>query len=191
MSIGRSIYNDFPDLAHKKIFQNKQQNGDLVKKSNRAPILHGWKLYMTSPIRNAGIALAALYMTVLGFDNITYGFCIQLCVSESLLGGLVGVSSLVGIISSILFPLLRKCMGLAETGIFGFFALNICNSLCVASIFLNGSPFYEKYYENAVNNQTPTLNQTSDNIEITDLDNCVTSSYFSVGLLLAGDTNIF
>ena len=80
-------------------------------------------------------------------------------------------------------------MGLAETGIFGFFALNICNSLCVASIFLDGSPFYEKYYENAVNNETSPLNQTSDNIEITDLEDCVTSSYFSVGLLLAGNTN--
>ena len=146
---------------------------------------------MTYPIRNAGIALAALYMTVLGFDNITYGFCIQLCVSESLLGGLVGVSSLVGITASIIFPFLRKFMGLAETGIFGFFTLNICNYLCLTSIFLNGSPFYEKYYENAVNNETSPLNQTSDNIEITDLDNCVTSSYFSVGLLLAGDTNIF
>ena len=125
---------------------------------------------MSSPIRNAGIALAALYMTVLGFDNITYGFCIQLCVSESLLGGLVGVSSLVGITSSIIFPFLRKHMGLAETGIFGFFALNICNSLCVASIFLNGSPFYEKYYQNV------TINQTR-NVEETDLENCVTSSY--------------
>ena len=180
MSICRSIYNDFPDLAHKNIFQKKQLNDDLVKKSTTSQLLYGWKLYMTYPIRNAGIALAALYMTVLGFDNITYGFCIQLCVSESLLGGLVGVSSIVGITASIIFPFLRKFMGLAETGIFGFFTLNICNYLCLTSIFLNGSPFYEKYYENATNNQTINAGET-------DLENCVTSSYLSVGVLLAGN----
>ena len=31
MSICRSIYNDFPDLAHKNIFQKKQLNDDLVQ----------------------------------------------------------------------------------------------------------------------------------------------------------------
>ena len=33
----------------------------------------GWKTYMKHPIRFAGLGLSCLYMTVLGFDNITYG----------------------------------------------------------------------------------------------------------------------
>lgn len=32
-----------------------------------------WKAYFTHDVRNAGIALALLYLTVLGFDNITRG----------------------------------------------------------------------------------------------------------------------
>jgi len=34
---------------------------------------HGWKDYFTHPVRNAGLGLALLYMTVLGFDSITTG----------------------------------------------------------------------------------------------------------------------
>jgi len=38
--------------------------------------LAGWKDYFAHPIRGAGIGLAFLYMTVLGFDSITTGkFC--------------------------------------------------------------------------------------------------------------------
>ena len=33
----------------------------------------GWKEYFQHSVRYAGIGLALLYMTVLGFDNITYG----------------------------------------------------------------------------------------------------------------------
>ena len=37
----------------------------------------GWKIYWNHPVRNAGIGLALLYMTVLGFDNITYSYIIM------------------------------------------------------------------------------------------------------------------
>jgi len=33
----------------------------------------GWKDYWQSPVRNAGLGLSMLYMTVLGFDNVTNG----------------------------------------------------------------------------------------------------------------------
>ena len=147
---------------------------------------------MTYPIRNAGLGLACLYMTVLGFDNITYGFCLQQCVTESVLGALIGVSALVGVTGSISFPFIRKCMGLSKTGIFGFISLLSCLSLCLISIFLNGSPFdpkyYQEFYDNNNNNQTNNiLNETT--VEKTGLDDCVTSSYLSVGVLLAGKIN--
>ena len=59
-------------------------------------MVHSWKLYITSSIRNAGLALAMLYMTVMGFDYITYGYCLANCISESMLGGFVGASAVVG-----------------------------------------------------------------------------------------------
>ena len=61
-------------------------------------MVHSWKLYLTSEVREAGIALSLLYMTVLGFDNITYAYCLDQCVSESLLGGMVALSAMFGIL---------------------------------------------------------------------------------------------
>ena len=36
-------------------------------------LYQGWGIYMRQPILLAGVALSFLYMTVLGFDNITTG----------------------------------------------------------------------------------------------------------------------
>ena len=101
---------------------------------------------MTHPVRNAGLGLACLYMTVLGFDNVTYGYCLQQCVSESILGASVGASCIVGVCASMLFPFLRKCLGLAKTGIIGMTTLVSTLSLCLASLFLKGSPFEPNYF---------------------------------------------
>ena len=72
---------------------------------------------MKHPVRNAGLGLAFLYMTVLGFDNVTYGYCLKQCITESVLGALVGVSAIVGVSGSLSFPIFRKKLGLAKTGL--------------------------------------------------------------------------
>ena len=112
---------------------------------------YGWKLYMSHKIRNAGLGLAFLYMTVLGFDNITYGFCLDQCVTESILGGLVGASAVLGVMGSLSFPHLRKIMGLNKTGLAGMAILAGTLSLCVVSIWLDGSPFDPHYLEKRSN----------------------------------------
>ena len=135
-------------MAHKKVFE-EPPNKDVPKESLGSKLLtwfHGWKLYMTHPVRNAGLGLACLYMTVLGFDNVTYGYCLQQCVSESVLGASVGASCIVGVCASMLFPFFRKCIGLAKTGIVGMTTLVATLSLCLASIFLKGSPFDPYYF---------------------------------------------
>ena len=103
---------------------------------------------MSHSISNAGLGLAFLYMTVLGFDNITYGFCLAQCVTEWVLGLLVGLSAVVGVAGSMSFPCIKKRIGLERTGIIGMKALVTALSLCVASIWLDGSPFDPLYYKN-------------------------------------------
>ena len=162
---------------------------------------------MFHSIRNAGLGLAFLYMTVLGFDNITYGFCLAQCVTEWLLGVLVGVSAIVGVIGSLSFPWLRKHIGLPKTGIFGMLSLLATLSLCVVSIWLDGSPFDPHYYANKNGTQeysevipsNPQNNYsriaeigiTNRNESLLLLDNddvpeCHNSSLLSVSVLLAG-----
>jgi len=101
----------------------------------------GWQTYFDHPVRNAGLGLALLYMTVLGFDNITYGYAIIQKVPESILGILVAVSAVVGVLGSIAYPLLKKRLGLERTGLLGMFLLVSTSTLSVVSIFIPGSPF--------------------------------------------------
>ena len=135
-------------MAHKKL--SKEENTSPVKDSCQSKFLSWfecWNLYVNYSIRNAGFAFACLYMTVLGFDNITYGFCLHQCVSESTLGAMVGISAFVGICASMSYPFLRKRLGLANTGIFGITCLEITLVLGLTSIFLDGSPFHPNYFQ--------------------------------------------
>ena len=70
-----------------------------------------WVLYVKSPIRFAGLALSLLYLSVLGFDYVTYGYCLSQCVPESWLGAAVGASAIVGVLGSVVFPKLRSKIG--------------------------------------------------------------------------------
>ncbi len=80
--------------------------------------LKSWKIYFSHEVRNAGIGLASLYMTVLGFDSITMGYAYSQGVPESILGILLAVGAAVGLLGSVVFPFLVRCMGVERTGDF-------------------------------------------------------------------------
>ena len=68
----KSIFIEFPMLAHKTIFENPKSNEEsktnFFTKVRLTKIVDGgkaWILYMKYPVRNAGFGLACLYMTVL------------------------------------------------------------------------------------------------------------------------------
>ena len=67
----KSIFKDFPMLAHKTIFENPISHEESKTKffaKILTKIVDGgkaWILYMKYPVRNAGFGLACLYMTVL------------------------------------------------------------------------------------------------------------------------------
>lgn len=65
------IFRMVPGLAEREEQRQNQNSGSSI--SNISTFLHGWKQYMTHPVKLAGIGLAFLYMTVLGFDQITVG----------------------------------------------------------------------------------------------------------------------
>jgi len=101
--------------------------------------------YMKHPVRNAGLGLAFLYMTVLGFDSITWSYCLLQGVSESTLGLLTGLSAVMGVAGARIFPIARKRLGLEKTGCLGFVWLTSCLFFCVASVWAPGSPFDPTY----------------------------------------------
>jgi len=139
-----AIYKENPALANKNLDKPSTNPSDT---SNNWLVFQlkncasGWRYYSTNSVRNAGIGLACLYMTVLGFDSITWGYSLIQCVPEWVLGILVAVSGVFGIVGSITFPLVRKCAGLTRTAFVGISAQTACLSLCVVSIWLEGSVF--------------------------------------------------
>ena len=61
--------------------------------------------------------------------------------SESLIGVATAASSIAGVIGALAYNQLHRCLGLERTGIISFTFQICCLTLCVASIWLPGSPF--------------------------------------------------
>jgi len=146
------IYKKYPALAKKRSRATNSESEDenTIDEENSETnafreAYEGWKTYMKHPVMKAGVGLACLFMTVLGFDNITYGYCLMQGVPHAALGALVGISALVGVAGSLAYPVLRRRIGLERTGLIGMFLLIACSSLAVISAFLPGSPMDLSY----------------------------------------------
>ncbi|XP_054903887.1 solute carrier family 40 member 1 [Poeciliopsis prolifica] len=102
--------------------------------------MDGWRAYYRQPVFLAGLGLAFLYTTVLGFDCITTGYAYTQGISGSLLSLLMGVSAITGLMGTVMFTRLRKSVGLVNTGIISSCLHLSCLLLCVCSVFAPGSP---------------------------------------------------
>ena len=156
------IHKSYHKLSEKKSIQAEENNPG--SQGTRG----AWLSFVRHPVREAGVGLAFLYMTVLGFDSITWGYCLLQGVTESTLGIATAISSGVGVLGARLFPIVRKRIGLEKTGMIAFTILSACLTLCVASIWSPGSPF--------------DLSSNSSNVSLLK----PTYSYISVALLLTG-----
>ncbi|XP_076011986.1 solute carrier family 40 member 1 [Genypterus blacodes] len=101
----------------------------------------GWVAYYNQNIFFAGMSLAFLYMTVLGFDCITSGYAYTQGLNGSMLSLLMGASAIAGIGGTVAFTWIRKKCGLIRTGFISGIAQLSCLILCVVSVFAPGSPF--------------------------------------------------
>ena len=171
------IYKQYPGLSHKPAEREETKVGKTIKQ-NLSQTVQCWKIYWRHDVRNAGFSLACLHMTVLGFDNITYGYLLEQCVRESILGSLVGISAIVGVTASVSFPFLRRSVNVTRTGLIGWFVLTASLAVCVASVWLPGSPF--KYYSDNRSNHNGTVNNFDDE------GDCEIESFASLSSLIAG-----
>lgn len=159
----------------------------------------GWVSYYNQDIFFAGMSLAFLYMTVLGFDCITTGFAYTQGLNGSVLSLLMGASAISGICGTVAFTWVRKKCGLIRTGFISGMIQLSCLMLCVFSVFAPGSPFdlsvspFQDLYAHLMGEQTL---PEADHI-ITGLNATTTTtppaqelpplqSYMSVSLLFAG-----
>merc|ERR1719427_389273 len=196
------IYKKYPALGQKRnkhivsesqeisVDDDKSIKDDECETNALKEAYEGWKTYMKHPVMKAGVGLACLYMTVSGFDNITYGYCLMQGVPHAALGALVGVSALVGGAGSLAYPVLRSRVGIERTGLLGMFLLISCSSLAVISAFLPGSPMdLTNVLSGESTNILETINST-EKVEVTSERNWTEPefwlSYASVLVFLTG-----
>ncbi|KAM9305575.1 ferroportin [Gastrophryne carolinensis] len=113
--------------------------GDKIREPFRT-FRDGWVAYYNQSVFWAGMGLAFLYMTVLGFDCITTGYAYTQGLSGSVLSILMGASAISGIMGTIAFTWLRRKCGLVRTGFISGIAQLSSLVLCVVSVFMPGSP---------------------------------------------------
>uniref|UniRef100_A0A096M0U6 Solute carrier family 40 member n=1 Tax=Poecilia formosa TaxID=48698 RepID=A0A096M0U6_POEFO len=147
----------------------------------------GWVAYYKQDIFLAGMSLAFLYMTVLGFDCITTGFAYTQGLNGSILSLLMGASAISGICGTVAFTWIRKKCGLIRTGFISGTAQLCCLLLCVFSVFAPGSPFdlsvspFQDLYAHLMGEQSLPEAEHSLGAAFSTLQ-----SYMSVSLLFAG-----
>uniref|UniRef100_A0A7N6B511 Solute carrier family 40 member n=1 Tax=Anabas testudineus TaxID=64144 RepID=A0A7N6B511_ANATE len=161
----------------------------------------GWVAYYNQNIFFAGMSLAFLYMTVLGFDCITTGYAYTQGLNGSVLSLLMGASAISGICGTVAFTWVRKKCGLIRTGFISGMAQLSCLMLCVISVFAPGSPFdlsvspFQDLYTHLIGEKAlPEVDQSLATILTS--GNATTpapaeempplQSYMSVGLLFSG-----
>ncbi|XP_024141827.1 solute carrier family 40 member 1 [Oryzias melastigma] len=157
----------------------------------------GWVAYYNQNIFLAGMSLAFLYMTVLGFDCITTGYAYTQGLSGSVLSLLMGASAISGICGTVAFTWIRKKCGLIRTGFISGVAQLSCLMLCVASVFAPGSVFdlsvspFQDLYTHLMGEQSlPEADHSLINMNVTTVapaeEMPPLQSYMSVSLLFAG-----
>ncbi|XP_035824645.1 solute carrier family 40 member 1 [Aplysia californica] len=104
-------------------------------------IIEGWRTYARYEVWLSGLSLAMLYMTVLGFDNVTVGYAKIQGLSESTIGIMMGGGGLFGIFGTMLYPTMHRWLGLPRTGLASLTLQSSCLVMCVVSVWLPGSPF--------------------------------------------------
>uniref|UniRef100_H2Z6Q1 Solute carrier family 40 member n=1 Tax=Ciona savignyi TaxID=51511 RepID=H2Z6Q1_CIOSA len=105
-------------------------------------IKDGWKLYMDQVIALAGLGMAFLYLTVLGFGYVTTSYAYNQCFSEFLVGITLASAGFTGIVGTFIFPILSSRFGLVKAGLYSGIFQVLTLIPCIASVFVSGSPFY-------------------------------------------------
>ena len=188
-----SVYNDVPSLKKKSVKKEKKPNVFCKPLFN---LVDGWSTYMNQgSVVLPSIALAVLYLTVLSFDSITIGYAKSQKLTELSISILQGIGSISGILGTIAFEYFHNKLKifLPLIGLIGSIYQISFLFICLASIWLPGSPFIlaVKYFSTL--NECDLKNVTLTNFtEATNEKNILSSfiepscnSYVSILVLLS------
>lgn len=100
------------------------------------PCFDAWKVYWQQDVVLPGLALALLYFTVLSFGTLMTATLEWEGVPAYVIGLARGVSAVIGIAATVVYPILQSHISTLRTGLWSIWFQWFCLILCVASIFV-------------------------------------------------------
>uniref|UniRef100_F1KUE2 Solute carrier family 40 member n=1 Tax=Ascaris suum TaxID=6253 RepID=F1KUE2_ASCSU len=148
----RNIYYSVPELATRTPLKDetddkrKKRSSKTSEQSDEigncwSSLFYVFHVYWSQTIFTAAFGLALLYMTVLGFDGIAIGYGRSQGLSATWLGILRSIGSACGIAGVLSYTAFETNIGVRRTGLIGFTTQQLALYVCIASIWLPGSPF--------------------------------------------------
>ncbi|EDV19239.1 uncharacterized protein TRIADDRAFT_1773, partial [Trichoplax adhaerens] len=111
--------------------------------SSFVSLKRGWYTFMQQDVTRAGVSLAILYLTVLGFNVVTTGYIYARGISEGFVSLARAAGAIFGVLGTYIFQVLRNRMGLVKTGLISLLLQISALMFCVASVFTPGSSLYQ------------------------------------------------
>ncbi|XP_028767576.1 solute carrier family 40 member 2-like [Neltuma alba] len=100
------------------------------------PYVSVWKVYLQQEVVLPGIALALLFFTVLSFGTLMTATLEWEGIPAYAIGIARGVSAVIGIAATVLYPVLQSHISTIRTGLWSIWSQWTCLLSCVASIWI-------------------------------------------------------
>lgn len=109
----------------------------IVQSFLHTPTIEGWLVYIKQDVALAGFSLALLYFTVLSFGTLMTATLEWKGIPTYVLGLARGVSAIVGISATLLYPIVHSRLHSLRTGLWSIWIQWCILSICVASIWVH------------------------------------------------------
>ena len=137
-----------PALSEKRKAKKEAEESDScegkIKKIKEAlkTFFGGWVLLFTSKVAIPGLALATLYVNILGLSFPLQGYGRENCLSEATISIIYIGSAVSGFLAPISFPFLKRTLGLLGTACAGAIWQLVFVGLGIYGLFAQGSPYF-------------------------------------------------
>ena len=98
----------------------------------------GWRTYIHQEVALAGLSMATIYLTVLGFSGVTSTYFLTQGLRNDLIGLAQGAGAILGVSGTIVYPFFRRRIGTVRTGLFGISFQLAMLLLCVVAVLIPG-----------------------------------------------------
>ncbi|KAL3693438.1 hypothetical protein R1sor_007089 [Riccia sorocarpa] len=134
LNLQNSFDEDIPLVDGEKNHSNSR--GGIASRCLHLPYFQGWTDYFQQEVMLAGVALALLYFTVLSFGSLMTATLNWRGVPAYVLGLARGVAAIVGILATIVYPILQPMLHTVRTGLWSICIQWSLLSIAATSTFI-------------------------------------------------------